>query len=62
MIDVFRFKAVRVERGAGLEAKFKDSDYEEKGAQIVSAQEVFTSDIILKVNTTAFSHSFCSFL
>jgi hypothetical protein len=23
---------------------------------------VFTSDIILKVNTTAFSHSFCSFL
>ncbi|VVC32615.1 DHS-like NAD/FAD-binding domain,NAD(P) transhydrogenase, alpha subunit, C-terminal,NADP [Cinara cedri] len=40
---------VRVEHDAGTEAKFKDRDYEIAGAEIVSKESVFHSDIVLKV-------------
>ncbi|HQV75930.1 MAG: alanine dehydrogenase [Flavobacteriales bacterium] len=41
---------VVVQRGAGKYAQFQDSDYSEAGAQVVdSAEEVYKSDLILKV-------------
>ncbi|MCB0763469.1 MAG: alanine dehydrogenase, partial [Flavobacteriales bacterium] len=41
---------VVIERGAGQPAQFQDNDYSEAGALVVdSAEEVFKSDIILKV-------------
>lgn len=41
---------VVVEKGAGEGAQFPDNEYSEAGAQIVfSPQEVFTSDLILKI-------------
>ncbi|XP_022168410.1 NAD(P) transhydrogenase, mitochondrial-like [Myzus persicae] len=40
---------VRVERDAGAEAKFRDRDYELAGAEIVSRENAFGSDVILKV-------------
>ncbi|XP_060073856.1 NAD(P) transhydrogenase, mitochondrial-like [Ylistrum balloti] len=40
---------VNVEKGAGLEAKFLDSDYEASGAKITSVNDAFKSDIVLKV-------------
>ncbi len=41
---------VVVEKGAGEEAQFSDNEYSEAGAQIVySPQEVFASDLILKI-------------
>lgn len=42
------FKVV-VEAGAGVGAKFLDSDYIAAGAEIKTAKEVFSSDIVLKV-------------
>lgn len=40
---------VQVEEGAGFEAKFRDSDYAGAGVKIVSKDDAFSSDIILKV-------------
>ncbi|XP_055532528.1 NAD(P) transhydrogenase, mitochondrial-like [Wyeomyia smithii] len=40
---------VNVEAGAGLEAKFRDSEYVSAGAKIVEKEKAFQSDIILKV-------------
>ncbi|XP_027843288.2 NAD(P) transhydrogenase, mitochondrial-like isoform X1 [Aphis gossypii] len=40
---------VKVERDAGAEAKFRDQDYEIAGAEIVSRENAFDSDVILKV-------------
>ena len=40
---------VTIEKGAGMEAKFSDAEFVEMGAKIVSRDEVFSSDIVLKV-------------
>jgi len=40
---------VKVERGAGAAAKFSDEQYTAAGAQISGADEVFQSDIVLKL-------------
>ena len=40
---------VTVEEGAGAEAKFSNQDYEKSGASIKTRNEVFGSDIVLKV-------------
>uniref|UniRef100_A0A1B6FCA9 NAD(P) transhydrogenase, mitochondrial n=1 Tax=Cuerna arida TaxID=1464854 RepID=A0A1B6FCA9_9HEMI len=40
---------VQVEAGAGKEAKFRDSSYEQSGARIVDNKTAFESDLILKV-------------
>lgn len=40
---------VTVEEGAGAGAKFSDKDYQKSGATIMSKNEVFGSDIVLKV-------------
>lgn len=40
---------VHVEEGAGFEAKFRDSDYVGAGVKIVSKDDAFSSDIVLKV-------------
>ncbi|XP_053699405.1 NAD(P) transhydrogenase, mitochondrial-like [Sabethes cyaneus] len=40
---------VNIEAGAGLEAKFRDSEYVSAGAKIVEKEKAFQSDIILKV-------------
>jgi NAD(P) transhydrogenase len=40
---------VRVEQGAGAQAQFLDSDYEKQGAVIAKAEEVYKSDIVVKV-------------
>lgn len=40
---------VQVESGAGFEAKFRDQDYVNAGAQIVDGPTAFQSDIVLKV-------------
>lgn len=42
------FKVV-VEAGAGAGAKFLDADYIAAGAEVKSAKEAFSSDIVLKV-------------
>ena len=42
--------SVVVQRGAGEAAKFKDEAYQEAGAEIVSLEEAFQADLILKVN------------
>ncbi|WP_305839931.1 Re/Si-specific NAD(P)(+) transhydrogenase subunit alpha [Photobacterium leiognathi] len=42
--------SVVVEQGAGRLASFDDSAYEEAGAKIVSVDEAWQSDLILKVN------------
>lgn len=34
---------IRVEHGAGLEAKFRDCDYEIAGAEIVTKENAFSS-------------------
>lgn len=41
--------SVLVERGAGLEAKFRDEDYVQAGAQIVDGKLANAADIVLKV-------------
>ncbi len=38
-----------VERGAGLKAGFVDAEYESAGARVVSAEEAFGADIVLKI-------------
>ncbi|XP_021950166.1 NAD(P) transhydrogenase, mitochondrial [Folsomia candida] len=40
---------VKVEKGAGIEAKFRDADYAASGAVISDKKSVFESDIILKI-------------
>ncbi len=47
------FKVV-VEAGAGTGAKFLDSDYIAAGAEVKSAKEAFSSDIVLKVRRFRF--------
>ena len=44
------FKVV-VEAGAGEGAKFLDADYVAAGAEVKSAKEAFSSDIVLKVRS-----------
>ena len=41
---------VAVESGAGLLAKFNDASYAEAGAEVVSREDVFNSNIIYKIN------------
>src|ERR1019366_9052980 len=41
---------VRMESGAGALASFTDHAYEEAGASIASADEVWGSDIVVKIN------------
>ncbi|WED24369.1 Re/Si-specific NAD(P)(+) transhydrogenase subunit alpha [Vibrio sp. JC009] len=41
---------VSVESGAGLLASFDDASYENAGAKIITAEEVWNTDLILKVN------------
>lgn len=41
---------IRIESGAGLGSNFADDDYRSAGADIVSKSEIFTTDVILKVN------------
>lgn len=41
--------SVLVERGAGLEAKFRDDDYVQAGANIVDGNSANAADIVLKV-------------
>ena len=41
---------VRVEKGAGERAAFRDEDFEGAGATMVSREEVFSSDIVIKIN------------
>lgn len=41
---------VKIEKSAGKKASFNDDDFIESGAEIVSADEVWTGDITLKVN------------
>lgn len=43
------FKGVNIEKNAGLGADILDSQYEKVGGKIVSNEEAFASDIILKV-------------
>ncbi len=44
---------VRVERGAGLKAYHSDADYEKAGAVLASVEEVFSSEIVVKVAAPA---------
>jgi len=41
--------AVNVEEGAGLESSFANKEYEEAGAKVTNAANVYKSNIILKV-------------
>ena len=41
---------IQVESGAGVASNFSDEDYKVAGAQIVSKNDIFNSDVILKVN------------
>lgn len=40
---------VNIEYGAGFEAKFRDTDYANAGANLVDAKTALSSDIVLKV-------------
>lgn len=40
---------VNIEQGAGFEAKFRDADYANAGANLVDAKTALSSDIVLKV-------------
>ncbi|WP_192351009.1 Re/Si-specific NAD(P)(+) transhydrogenase subunit alpha [Algoriphagus sp. Y33] len=42
--------SVTIEQGAGLGSNFSDEDYKEAGATVAGTQEVFGSDVLLKVN------------
>ncbi|WP_339700126.1 Re/Si-specific NAD(P)(+) transhydrogenase subunit alpha [Algoriphagus aquimarinus] len=42
--------SVTVEQGAGIGSNFSDEDYKEAGATVGSVQDVFASDVLLKVN------------
>lgn len=44
---------VVIEQGAGEEAKFLDSDFVDAGAKIVSGNDAFNADIVLKVRPPA---------
>ncbi|XP_063170267.1 NAD(P) transhydrogenase, mitochondrial-like [Candoia aspera] len=48
---------VRVEHGAGEEAKFSDDQYEEAGAKIGDLKTVFGSNIVLKVRAPIFNET-----
>jgi len=50
------FKVV-VEAGAGEGAKFLDADYVAAGAEVKSAKEAFSSDIVLKVRIAPWPES-----
>lgn len=43
------YKAVHIESGAGLNSNIVDSKYVEAGAKIVSTEEAYKADIVLKV-------------
>ncbi|TRY71862.1 hypothetical protein TCAL_03151 [Tigriopus californicus] len=40
---------VQVESGAGIQARFRDKDYESVGAKIIPKEQAFQSDIVLKL-------------
>ncbi|WP_322997761.1 Re/Si-specific NAD(P)(+) transhydrogenase subunit alpha [Castellaniella sp.] len=40
---------VRIERGAGLAARYRDGDYEQAGATLVDAAQALGSELVLKV-------------
>ncbi|CAL8072391.1 unnamed protein product [Orchesella dallaii] len=40
---------VRVEKGAGIAAKFRDADYQASGAELVDKNAAYQSDIVLKI-------------
>ena len=42
--------SVKVEKGLGLDANFYDSEYVEAGADLSNANDIWHSDIILKIN------------
>lgn len=50
-VEVFRKEGLRVliETGAGIEAEFTDDSFAEKGAEIVTKEEAFQCDVVLKV-------------
>jgi alanine dehydrogenase len=43
---------VVVEKDAGIGSHFSDATYEAAGAKVVSSDDVWKSDIVLKVRTT----------
>ena len=43
--------AVAVEKGAGITSGFSDALYEEQGATIVSGDDVWKQDVVLKIRT-----------
>jgi H+-translocating NAD(P) transhydrogenase subunit alpha len=45
---------VVIESQAGVKASFDDAAYEVAGAKIVSKEEIWTADVILKVNAPTF--------
>ena len=44
---------VCIEAGAGIEAAYRDADYEAAGAKVVDAEAVFASDIVVCLDTPA---------
>jgi len=49
--------SVKVEKDAGKEANIEDEDYEKAGAEIVTAEEAFKSDVVLKVRPPMYNES-----
>jgi alanine dehydrogenase len=47
--------AVRVEKAAGVGSGYKDSEYKQAGASIVSAAQVWAADLVIKVKEPAAS-------
>ena len=41
---------ILVETGLGVNASFSDSDYENAGANVTNANDIWSCDIILKIN------------
>ena len=47
---------VKVERGAGVKAGWKDIEYTHVGALVCDCHDVWNSDIVLKINTPMLNH------
>ena len=41
---------VLIEKGAGLQSHFLDSEFSEAGAKIVSKADAFSADVVAKIN------------
>ena len=48
---------INVEQNAGIEAKFRNIDYEASGAKIVDKNTAFKSDIVLKVRAPSMNET-----